>query len=433
MLKTMLVVVAVLLFAGSALAITEEELLAMEEGAGTGEVDTSSSSSTVTLNWGDNTTIGPFVLTAAGFSDGTLREEPEKCNSEYTDYEKQVFFGCMDYVILKLHRDGALVWTTALSDHNISREGAEFTNISTYEDSDFTLTLHATEVVTGYHIPSPHVTLKVELERKEKLDKPDKPPVRLVKIVPEWAYRAYSEGEGDIHITLEVENLGDRPFSARLHDHEPDCFTTNDRLNWSLHLEPGERWQTGYFLAQANCTEDEYVLPPATLEINGRFYNSSSATLRLYGSRITINKSLHGNTVSVQVRNEGNRASRVVVRDSLPEGVGPVSGRLNFTVILQPGEEHTNTYTLTKAAWLPPAVAEFYDYNPSEDRGVRSGVVWSQSVEIPEAHSKPPPVHIDSNIHTPAPQHASDTGILNRVIDFFKQITRKMGEMIVEN
>ena len=420
MLKIMLVVVVVSLFAGSALAITEEELIAMEESMEESGADVSS---TVTLNWGDNTTIGPFVLTVAGFSDGTIREEREKCDSDYTDYEKQVFFGCMDYVILKLHRDGALVWTTALSDHNISVEGAEFTHTSTYEDWDCTLTLHATEVVTGYHIPSPYVTLKVELEQKEKAEKPDSPPVKLVKIVPEWVYRAYREGEHQIHITLEVENLKDTPLSARLYDHVPDCFTTDGRLNWTIHLEPKEKWQTGYFLKQMNCTEDEYTIPPATLKVNGRFYNSSSAILHLYGSRIIINKSLHENTVIVQVRNEGNRASKVVVRDSLPEGVGLVNGTLNFTVILQPGGEYTNTYTITKTAWLPPAIAEFYDYNPSKERSFRSGVVQSRRVEMSETHSESPaPVHTDSNIHTP--QHTPDTGAFH-IIDFFKQIIKK--------
>lgn len=81
--------------------------------------------------------------------------------------------------------------------------------------------------------------------------------------------------------------------------------------------------------------------------------------------------------------NKDASLSRVMVKDVLPEGAEMVSGVLNFTIVLQPGREYTNSYNVTgNITALPGAAAEFYDYNPSTERFFRSGSVSSQKLII---------------------------------------------------
>jgi len=128
------IIVAILIIT-PAMAITEEELIAMEEDATGGNTGSNTVANEITLYWGDNITLGPFIINAAGFSSGTQREDKSKCNSDkYSDYEKKVFFGCMDYVILRVFHNNE-EWDTILSDHNITIQGEDLTNVSVYEPS----------------------------------------------------------------------------------------------------------------------------------------------------------------------------------------------------------------------------------------------------------------------------------------------------------
>ncbi|GFO97572.1 uncharacterized protein ig2599ANME_1776 [groundwater metagenome] len=394
-----------------------------------------SSSSEITLNWGDSILIAPYEITAAGFSEGTVEEKKDKCSSA-KDYEKRLF-GCLDYVLLKVTKGDKHVLDVVLSDHNITVEGAELTNTSIFEDEDFILTLFARKVVTGYNIPSPYVELTITLKQKEKKqEEVDKVPASLLKTVPEWAYRSYDEDKSAC-ISLEVENLANTYIQGILRDSVPDCFAVAKELKWAINLKPQEKWHTSYLIKQVNCTEDVHTFPQAVLEITyqGKLYNisSSNSAIKLYGSRIVMDKSVRGRdgeySVDVNIKNEGNRASRVMVKDVVPEGAEMVSGVLNFTIVLQPGMEYTNSYNVTgNIVALPGAVAEFYDYNPSTGRFFRSGSVSSQesniseTQDIPEANSKPASTVLPTS--TPESQHQS--GILNKIIDFFKLIIGKI-------
>jgi hypothetical protein len=345
----------------------------------------------------------------------------------------------MDYVLLKVARGDKNVLDAVLSDHNITVEGIELTNSSTFEDEDFLLTLFARNVVTGYNIPSPYVDLTITLKQKEKSENLDNnPPVSLLKTVPEWAYLAYRDEEDYIYISLEVENLVNTKIQdIRLHDSIPDGFAVASRgeLNWTIDLGPKEKWQTGYFLKQTNSTDELYIFTPATLNVTyrGRLYNiqSSESTMHLYGSMIVMNKSVNGRakeySVAVNVENRGNRASRVDVTDMLPENATLVNGTLNFTVVLQPGKEYTNSYIINiinNNTSLPQASAKFYDYNPSGESSFRSGTVHSHELDISEAAYPEPASTAYDIIPTPAEPHISNNNILINIINFFKSILR---------
>jgi hypothetical protein len=432
------IILVVLLLVSSALAISEEDLLAIEEGyVDTDSGTSTSSSSDITLNWGDSISVAPYEIRAVGFSEGTVEEKKDKCSSA-KEYEKRLL-GCMDYVLLKVARGDKNVLDAVLSDHNITVEGIELTNSSTFEDEDFLLTLFARNVVTGYNIPSPYVDLTITLKQKEKSENLDNnPPVSLLKTVPEWAYLAYRDEEDYIYISLEVENLVNTKIQdIRLHDSIPDGFAVASRgeLNWTIDLGPKEKWQTGYFLKQTNSTDELYIFTPATLNVTyrGRLYNiqSSESTMHLYGSMIVMNKSVNGRakeySVAVNVENRGNRASRVDVTDMLPENATLVNGTLNFTVVLQPGKEYTNSYIINiinNNTSLPQASAKFYDYNPSGESSFRSGTVHSHELDISEAAYPEPASTAYDIIPTPAEPHISNNNILINIINFFKSILR---------
>ncbi len=418
------IVVITLLLISSALVISADA----ESGAST------SSSSEITLNWGDSISVAPYEITAAEFSEGTVEENKDKCSSA-KDYLKRSC-GCLDYVMLKVTRGDKYEWGAVLSDHNITVEGAELTNTSIFEDEDFLITLFARNVVTGYNIPSPYVELTITLKQKEKKQEEVEVPASLLKTVPEWAYRSYNEDKS-AYVTLEVENLANTYIQGILRDSVPDCFAVDKELKWTINLKPEEKWHTSYSIKQVNCTEDVHSFPQAVLEITyqGKLYNisSSSSAIKLYGSRIVMDKSVRGRdgkyAVDVNIKNEGNRASRVMVKDVLPEGAEMVSGVLNFTIVLQPGSEYTNTYNVTgNITALPGAAAEFYDYNPSTERFFRSGSVSSQESnisetrDIPEENSKPASTVLPTS--TPESQHQS--GILDKITDFFKLIIGKI-------
>jgi len=212
-------------------------------------------------------------------------------------------------------------------------------------------------------------------------------------------------------------------------------------LDWTINLEPEQKWHTDYLLKQVNCTQHEYIFPSAILEFdyNGKHYNISSntPTLYLYGSRILLNKTLKQEgeeyAITVTVKNTGNRASKVEVKDYIPDGTELLDGVLDFSTVLQPGESYTNNYTIHgNFSVLPPAIAEFYDYNPSDDLSFRHGKVQTESITPEHPQIKPTPTPAQNktqNIHTAHTRtNTSNPGILSKILGFFKLITQKFSK-----
>jgi hypothetical protein len=381
----------------------------------------------VTLKWGESASFPPYNITARDFSPGTVEEHPEICNNE-TKYNEltlheRTISGCNDYVFLNVSRDGSHVMDAILSKMNFTNsDGAEFTNETTYEDDEGSLKIHILDIAAGYNLITPSVDLDIIIEQNEtEIDIANN--LTIKKTVPDPAniYPYYQF----IPVTIAVENIGNLNFPyIRVVDSAGDGFVSETQdLNWSISLRSGELWQAQYLIKPLKpASDEEYTIPPATLYIalGKKTYNLSTAniTFILRSSDIILSKTADkkdtGNvTVNLSLKNNGSRAALVKVWDSFPQGIEIVSGELNFSSVLQPGNYYNSSYMLkiddiSGNLSLPPARFTFKEYKPGIPEG---NLQWVQNITGSGVSN---PVQIEFAVSAPVqntPSPAPSAGI----------------------
>ncbi|VVB90902.1 Uncharacterised protein [uncultured archaeon] len=358
----------------------------------------------VTLKWGESVSVSGYNITAVDFSPGTVEEPTNKtkCIDE-PDAFKRKAWGCDDYVILKVFKNGNYVLDAALAERNHTFvDGAEFFNETVYEDGDSSLRIIALDVVTGRYIPSPYAELKIMVKGNDEFDMAGN--FTIVKTVPAEAH--VNPSSQFIPVSLAVKNIGPYDFQyIWVNDSvQEGLISKPQELGWGIPLKKGETWEKDYLIEPLKpVAGKEYTLPPAVLYVvfNNRTYNLSTGNsiFTLHSSEIIVTKTADktevrgpGNvTVNISVKNNGSRAAQVKVRDSLAPDTQIMGGELDFSTILQPGESHNNSYILkldniSDNISLPYASFEFKEYWSTYDTETKfqanTGSGISNPVEI---------------------------------------------------
>jgi hypothetical protein len=385
----------------------------------------------VRLNWGESVSFYNYNITAVDFRPGTVEENPEKCKTE-TDGVNRRIFGCDDWVFLKIYKDSNHILDAVLAEKNITIDGADFFNETSYEDDESSLRIIAQDVVTGYHIPTPYAELKILIKMNES-DFDIAKNLTITKTVP--AEANINPCNQFIPITITVESIGNLNFSnIGVGDSVGDGFVSEPHdLKWSISLHSGEMWQTAYKIKPLKPVAGaEYSLPPAMLYI-GRYnktYNLSTGNLSfiLRSSDIILSKTVdmekEGNvTINLSVKNNGSRAASVKVWDSFVPGMEMLRGDRNFSIVLQPETSYNQSYVLkinnlSGNISLPPANFTFDEYrscyDPEGKTQAITGSGISNPVQITFAKAVPTEVHIAPAETSPAPpieksKNTSDT------------------------
>ena len=360
----------------------------------------------VTLKWGESVSISGYNITAVDFSPGTVEEPTNKtkCDVEYDAFKRKAW-GCDDYVILKVFKNGNHVLDAALAERNYTFvDNLEFFNETAYDDEDSSLRIIALDVVTGRYIPSPYAELKIMVKSNE-LDLAGN--FTVVKTVP--AEANVNPSSPFIPISLAVKNIGPYDFQyIWVNDSVPEDFISKPQeLGWGTPLKKGEAWEKDYLIEPLKPVAGKtYTLPPTVLYVvfNNKTYNLSTGNLSfiLRSSEIIVTKTADktevrepGNvTVNISVKNNGSRAALVKVRDSLAPDTQLLSGELDFSTILQPDESYNNSYLLklnniSGNISLPHASFEFKEYWSAYDTETKlqanTGSGISNPVEIKSA------------------------------------------------
>lgn len=358
----------------------------------------------VTLKWGETVNVSGYKITAIDFRPGTIEERKTWKNETTTiniceaedDITQEIFkkdaasvrriFGCDDWVYLTVFKNNVGVLEVALAERNITVEGMDFYNETTYHEGDEMLRIKAEDVVTGNNIPTPYATIRIFTKKNEEVQIDIAKNLSIKKTVspeihinPSWSW---------ISVVLDVENIGNMNFSTiDVVDSPPQDFKLESmqELRWTIALSAGQKWQAIYSIKPLRpIAGKEYSLPKARLYVsNGsKQYNLSSNIARfvLFSSDIILNKTLEKKTVKpgenvtvlVHVKNNGSRASLVKIKDTLPQNAELVSGVLNFSTVLQPGTFYNNSYVIrinnaSGNITIPPAELTFKEYKQGYD------------------------------------------------------------------
>lgn len=353
----------------------------------------------VTLKWGESLGLYNYNITAMDFRPGTIQEHPEKCGNETNAYNRKIY-GCDDWVLLRINKNGTHVADMALAEQNKTIAGIDFSNESTYNDSESSLRIIALDVVTGNTIPTPYAVLSITLNTSETAEFDIAGNLNINKIVPEEAH--VSPCSPLIPITINISNIGTSDFSyISVVDSVGDGLVSEPRdLNWSISLEHGKTWQVEYKIKPLSPVAGaEYTLPPAILYIvrNNRIYDlpTKKISFILRSSDIILNKTANNVTadnvtvtINLSAKNNGSRAAWIDVKDFIPPDMELVSGDMNFTTVLQPGVFYNQTYILrlnniSGNISLPPANFSFDEYKTCQNTGVNKKTITGSGISNP--------------------------------------------------
>ncbi len=391
------------------------------------------------LKWGESVSISGYNITAIDFRPGTVEDITNKTTCKYEpDPIKRKLWGCDDYVLLQVFKDGGHLLDAALTERNNTFiDGAEFLNETSYEDAESSLRIIALDVVTGKYIPTPYAQLKIMVKSNEVEFEIAKN-LTIVKTVPAEAH--VNPLFEFIPVSIVVKNIGPDNFSyIWVNDSIPDGFISKPQeLGWGIPLKTGETWQEEYLIKPLKPVAGEkYTSPRAVLYLvyQNRTYNLSTDnhSFILRSSEIIVTKTADktevkgpGNvTVNISVKNNGSRAALVKVRDSITSDMEIAGGELNFNIILQPDESYNQRYILklnnvSGNVSLPYARFDFkeywtaYDHQTKSQTNTGSGIsnpvelTFASAVSSQVQTTPPPSVENPSIEATPA----NDPGII---------------------
>jgi uncharacterized repeat protein (TIGR01451 family) len=197
---------------------------------------------------------------------------------------------------------------------------------------------------------------------------------------------------------------------------------SNTSFQWDISvLKPGEEWGTSYSIKPLETNIDGFTIPAASAKftVNNKPYSASSQTPKVIvnGPKLILNKTVNKAvvnitedvTVTVSIKNVGNIATRVEVKDSLPEGSSLVSGPTSLaSTFLELNTPQLFNYTISMnqegEIKLPAAVA---NYTGVEYKGITRSALGSERPVVTVIDpSRIPPAAVETKVvetQTPTP------------------------------
>jgi len=229
-------------------------------------------------------------------------------------------------------------------------------------------------------------------------------------------------------VSLSVDNTGLLDIKRlQVRDSVPRGFelASNTSLQWDIDISNTREWRTEYLLRPLEPHPGGYRMPAATasftLDGKTRTITSNRPVLKIHGPKLEVSKTTdksHTNpggkvAVKITLKNTGDTLTRVNTTDHIPPNVTLISGSLNYSGFLDPGETQEFTYTirLESGATLPPLKVYYTPLGRTGDlRFTTSGgvkITVTKPVKITPA--PPTPTPLPSPTPTPAKQEIPKT------------------------
>lgn len=170
-------------------------------------------------------------------------------------------------------------------------------------------------------------------------------PLRLYKRVEET-----QELSESYYVINSLSNYGNRTFSVDLSDSTGKEFNSNDTLQWKIVLEPGQTKTVSYCIKPIEPAMG-ISLPDAvaSFRTGKRVYTirSNRPVVDVTGPLIDAKRSISPKSVkageevmiSLELENQGNRKAVLTMAEMVPSGAELISGELNESFMLTPGEK----------------------------------------------------------------------------------------------
>ncbi len=189
---------------------------------------------------------------------------------------------------------------------------------------------------------------------------------------------------------------------------------SNTSFQWDISvLKPGDEWGTSYSIKPLETNIDGFTIPAASAKftVNNKPYSASSQTPKVIvnGPKLILNKTVNKAvvnitedvTVTVSIKNVGNIATKVEVKDSLPEGSSLVSGPTSLaSTFLELNTPQLFNYTISMnqegEIKLPAAVA---NYTSVEYKGITRSALGSERPVVTVIDpSRIPPAAVETKV-----------------------------------
>lgn len=281
-----------------------------------------------TLYWGDSVEVDGFLIKANDFS------------------QARAFDIETDYVMLAINSGDSEEWNTLLSVNNnqIPDNGifAERLNITVFE------------IVTGNDIPAPYTTIGVStLNITEKTDSWINNTISATKTKYKETYL-----DERIFISIRIINLRNLDFQGIIiNETLPENILTDPDIDVDQTISIGPYSKNTIRYSVKALRPGNYTIPPTEIEITHRgvkYYQYTNSTeLVVYGPYITATKTIAANEndpklldITVKVKNEGNRAAYVEIKDEMFPNSVLKEGNTSSELVIFPDKVKTLKYSV---------------------------------------------------------------------------------------
>lgn len=195
-----------------------------------------------------------------------------------------------------------------------------------------------------------------------------------------------------LKVSLKLKNMNDIPIALTVTDSLPESFGLQDtgKLEWEMQIDPHTTNEVTYTVTPnipGNFTLGNAV---ASWEDNGNMYEVTSVApeVLVNGSYVVAKKAVNTEyameketvTVNLQVSNWGDQEVEISMHDSMPADADLVSGSLEWSGKLAPGETSLQSYEIVFPEageyTLPELEVEY------ADRQMKEMTVYSNPVEM---------------------------------------------------
>jgi hypothetical protein len=195
-----------------------------------------------------------------------------------------------------------------------------------------------------------------------------------------------------LQVSLKVKNTNDVPVELTVSDSVPESFELEDtqKLEWEMQIDPhttNEITYTANPTIPGNFTLGNAI---ATWEDNGNTYEvtSTDPEVLVNGSYVVAEKTvsseyaIQGETVTVtlQISNKGDETVDVTAHDNVHMAADIISGSLEWSGKLAPGETAQQTYEIAFSEpgeyTLPKLEVDY------TDKTMKEATVYSQQIEM---------------------------------------------------
>ncbi|SES93346.1 hypothetical protein SAMN04488587_1653 [Methanococcoides vulcani] len=346
-----------------------------------------------TLYWGDTIEVDGFLIKANDFS-----------KARPFDIET-------DYVMLTINSDESEEWSALLSVNN-----------SQIPDSKIfgeRLNITAFEIVTGNDIPAPYTKIEVSTLNitEEKVDSWINNTISVTKTKYKDTYI-----DERVFIAIQINNLRNLEFQGVLiNETLPENILMDPDINvdQTINISPYSKNTIQYSVKALR--PGNYTIPPTEIEIvdHGiKYYQYTNSTeLVVYGPYINATKTatVDGNNpqlfdITVKVKNEGNRAAYVEIKDEMLQNSVLMEGKTAYEMVIFPDKVKTLEYSLriedTKINPIVPS-AEIYF---SDSKGYSDTFKTKRFYLFEEEEEIPEPIEIpEDDLETEVSENATES------------------------